>query len=291
MFLQTSLQDFQRNLETNDKSQETIRSYSMNCKQFIEWIQEVNNSPVLLKQVKEEDIKRYMNMLKVEKGYKPSSINVALNSLRNLFQYATRAELIEKDPTQYVKAMKNHQERRDYLTANEIQTLLATITHELGNLVVRTLASTGLRINECLTLRLKDFDFENDKIFVRNGKGNKPRTIPISADLKPHLLRYKNGARKYVKNSVYFFATAKSGKISAAYVNRLLKKAVSTLGWNKHVTCHVLRHSFASHLIKQGTDLPTVAALLGHADFRTVTAVYIHIGDEELQSAVDQLAL
>ncbi|KMY55622.1 hypothetical protein AC623_18200 [Bacillus sp. FJAT-27231] len=291
MLLMNSLEGFETQLRHANKSESTIRSYLMSCKRFIDVVQAIHNSPIMLKQVKEEDIQHFLHYLKHEKNYKPASLNVTLNGLRNLFQYAMRNELIEKDPTRYLEPAKEYKQKRDFLTMKEVQTLLAAIDHELGALVVRTLAYTGLRISECLALTMDDIDFEKDRIYVRNGKGNKPRTLPLSKDLKSFLLQYKEGPRCYVKDSNFFFATSKSGRISAVYINRLLTEAVKKLKWKKHVTCHTLRHSFASRLVKNGTGLPTVAALLGHSDFRTVTSVYVHIEDAELQSAVDQLTL
>lgn len=291
MLLMNSFEGFEKQLTHAEKSKATIRSYIMSCKRFADAIQTKYNSPVFLGQIQEEDIEEFLHHLKVNKGYKPASVNVTLNALRNLFKYAMRNKFIEKDPTAYLETVKNHKERRDFLTADEIQLLLSTITHEIGNVVVRTLAFTGLRISECLSLTLNDIDFEKNRVYVRNGKGNKPRTIPLSQDLKAYLLQYKNGPRSFITNSDTFFATQKTGKISAVYINRLLKEAVAELKWEKDVSCHTLRHSFASKLVKNGTGLPTVAALLGHADFRTVTAVYIHIDESEMQNAVNQLNL
>ena len=291
MLLTNSFEGFEKQLTHAEKSPATIRSYIMTCKRFAEAIQSKYNRPVFLEQIQEEDIEEYLYDLKVNKGYKPSSINVTLNGLRNLFKYAMRNKFVEKDPTAYIETLKNHKERRDFLTVEEIQLLLSTMNHSLGNLVVRTLAFTGLRISECLALTMNDIDFDKNRVYVRNGKGNKPRTLPLSQDLKPYLIAYKNGPRRFIQDSDTFFATQKTGKISPVYINRLLKEATTELQWDKRVTCHTLRHSFASKLVKNGTGLPTVAALLGHSDFRTVTAVYVHVDESDLQDAVNQLSL
>lgn len=291
MLLMNSFEGFERQLTHAEKSPATIRSYLMSCKRFAEAIQTKYNRPVFLEQVLEKDIEEFLYDLKVNKGYKPASINVTLNGLRNLFKYAMKNKFVEQDPTAYVDAVKNHKARRDFLTSEEIQLLLSTMKHEVGNLVVRTLAFTGLRISECLALTFDDIDFDKNRVYVRKGKGNKPREIPLSEALKPYLLQYKNGTRRFITSSDTFFATQKTGKISPVYINRLLKEAATELKWEKNVTCHTLRHSFASKLVKNGTGLPTVATLLGHADFRTVTAVYVHIDESDLQDAVNQLNL
>src|SRR5690606_17962462 len=135
-----------------------------------------------------------------------------------------------------------------------------------------TLFYTGMRIGECLNLRLGDIDLAQNTIRVVNGKGKKDRTIPINKDLAPLLAHYIAHERPAVDTD-YLFATAKSGSITAAYVNRVIKDTVTALGWTKNVTAHVLRHSFASNLIKKGVNIVHVQKLLGHSNLK-VTSIY-----------------
>lgn len=291
MLLSTLFKNFEEYLKLSNKSASTIRNYMATSRRFISYVQSLHNGPVSVEKVTEEDIQKYLSDLKTSHNYKPASINVALNGIRKFFGYAIRKEIITKNPSQFVEGARLYKSKKDFLTKDEVTILLENIKHPIINLLVRTLYHAGLRISECTALTFDDLDFENDKIYVRNGKGNKPRTIPMSETLKPYLLNYKNGARKYIKDSSFFFATKKSGSISAAYVNRTLAEVTQKLKWKKHVTCHTLRHSFASQLVKKGVPLPMVAACLGHSDFRTVTSVYVHIEDEDLQLAVNQLIL
>lgn len=286
-----TLTDFKEWLTKRDKSAETIRSYLAAVKRFISFKQEQTNGPVLVNQTTEEDVQAFVYHLQTKKQYKPASINVMLNALRTYFKYAERNEWIKTNPTTHIESVKNHKQRRDYLTTEEVQQLLNVIDHPIANLIVRTLAFTGLRISECLALEIEDIDFVKNLIYVRKGKGNKPRVLPLSAALKPHLLEYIEGQRSYIKDSQKLFATQKTGGFSAVYINRILNEATAKLGWEKHVTAHTLRHSFASELVRQSVELPKVAALLGHSDFRTVTSIYVHIADEELQKAVELIQL
>lgn len=179
---------------------------------------------------------------------------------------------------------------RDFLSEMEMKKLILAIDHSLIRLVVLTLAYSGLRISECLNLTLADVDFEKNVIRVINGKGGKNRTVPLAENLADELLLYRDTQRPNV-TSDNFFALKKTGSISDKYINRELKIATEKAGIDKKVSCHTLRHSFASSLVRHGTDLPTVAKLLGHSDFRTVTSIYVHKDQSELTSAVNQLSI
>lgn len=286
-----TISQFEEWLTVRQKSAETIRSYIATVKRFLSFKEQQANGPVSMQQIQEDDVLSYVAHLQQVKTYKSTSINVILNALRTYFKFAMRHEWVKENPMTHIDSLKTHKVRRDYLNSEEIQALIENIKHPLGKLIARTLAFTGLRISECLNLTLDDVDFENNMIHVQCGKGGKPRYVPLAASLKPYLEEYVAGKRKYVSNSKKFFATERTGSISPAYFNRLLKLATEELGWDKHVTAHVLRHSFASELVRHRVDLPQVAALLGHSDFRTVTSVYVHISDDELHRAVEQIRL
>ena len=285
-----TIETYQLHMQINQKSEQTQRSYLTAVRRFIEYQQCKVNGPINIQDIKEEDIETYLYYLQKEKSYKPASVNLQLNAIRNYFKFACKKGWCDTNPALHIDSVKNNAKRRDFLTSDELNALIDVVNHPLGKLVIRTLAYTGMRVGECLALTLDDVNFSENKIFVRNGKGNKPRVIPLSPILKPYLEAYLNGPRSFVKGD-RFFATPKTGSFSAVYINRLIQEAVEKLKWSKHVTAHTLRHSFASMLVKKGVALPTVAALLGHADFRTVTSVYVHIEDSALAEAVSEICL
>lgn len=169
----------------------------------------------------------------------------------------------------------------------EAEELIETIDHPLVQLVCKTLFYTGMRISECLNLRLKDIDLEKNMFYIIDGKGKKDRTIPINKDLAPSLKDYIENWRPEVDTD-YLFATAKTGTISATYVNRIIKDTVEQLGWTKNVTTHILRHSFASNLIKKGVNIVHVQKLLGHSNLK-VTSIYTHTEIDDLSKSVNLL--
>lgn len=150
-----------------------------------------------------------------------------------------------------------------------------------------TMVYTGLRVNECIHLTLQDVDFEGNNIQVINGKGGKNRTVPMNQQLKQQLQTYLAEHRPQT-DSLFFFTLKKSGTVSAQYVNRTLKGACEKAGIEKHVTSHILRHSFASYLVKKDTHVAVIQRLLGHASVKT-TSVYLHVHQEDLQVAVNQI--
>jgi len=179
------------------------------------------------------------------------------------------------------------QKERESLTQDEVNELIQAIDHPLLRLVVLTLAYTGLRISECLNLTLTDVDLKAKVIAVRNTKTKKDRRVPIHHDLLPLFEQYKETWREGEKSS-YFFTTKRSGRLSDVYVNRTLHAATRKLGWQKEVSCHILRHTFATNLIRSKVDIVRVQKLLGHAKLAT-TGIYTHAVLDELVEAVNSL--
>ncbi|KIL45565.1 hypothetical protein KP77_28570 [Jeotgalibacillus alimentarius] len=246
-----------------------------------------NNGPVYVDDITTEDIEVYLKMLKDEKGYKASSRNRHLNSLRAFYKYVNKKGISTKNPTAPIDQVKVQKQERTYLTEEEINLLVKEIRHPIIKMIVQFLFMSGLRISECLSLKLSDVDLEKGVIYVKNGKGKKDRNVPISTKLNPLLTQYLKKVRPKT-TSDHFFATKKTGKISAAYVNRVLQESVKTLGWNKRVTAHTMRHSFASQLVVRNVNPVSIQKLLGHSDLKT-TSIYVHANAELLTEAINAI--
>lgn len=271
-------------------STETLRSYMYQHGEFAKFMNARYNAPIMLADISLDDLEAYFYYLQHERGWSVASVNISISAIRKLFAFAERKSWIETNWMLHVNTLKKQTVERDFLSEAEMKHLTDNIDHSLIRLVVRTLGYTGLRISECLNLTLDDVDFAKSVIRVINGKGGKNRIIPLSSTLAYELKAYVETIRPKVKSNK-FFALKKTGSISDKYINRALKEAAAKAGINKKVSCHTLRHSFASSLVKHGTDLPTVAKLLGHSDFRTVTSIYVHKDQSELMSAVNQLSI
>ncbi|KZZ85049.1 tyrosine-type recombinase/integrase [Bacillus sp. SJS] len=285
MLLLKAIELLKQNLIDKGRSKETIRGYIMDITMLDRFLTAKYNCPTYLEDLSEEDIESYLRMLRQEKEYQAASVNRHLNSIRVLCKLAYKKDWLKNDPCRNVEQLKCQRKERTYLSEEELDTLLGAIKHPLVQLAVRTMAYTGLRVSECTSLKLDDVDLTNGIIHVIAGKGNKDRLVPISEGLKPHLVEYVNGWRTQVP-SHKFFATKKTGEISHQTINRILHETTYELGWKKKVTCHILRHSFASFLVSKNVNVVKISKLLGHADVRT-TSVYMHTNTEELKEAVN----
>lgn len=274
-------------LQTLQRSEETIRGYLVDITQLDRYLTEKYNCPIYIEDLTEDDIVDYLRMLRDEKGYKPASINRHLNSIRVLCKFAYRKDWIDENPTRNIDQLRFQRPERTFLTATELDDFINAIEQPLAQLAARTMAFTGLRVNECTNLSLSDVDLDNNVIHVVNGKGGKNRDIPISEALVPYLEDYLQNWRPNV-TSDKFFATEKTGRISHQTINKALHQTTYKLGWDKKVTCHILRHSFASKLVANDVHVSKISKLLGHADVRT-TSIYMHTSSQDLQEAVNLL--
>jgi site-specific recombinase XerD len=284
MLLTEARTKFLAYLQSIDRSADTVDGYGKDIKYFTAFVEKKYNRPCYITDVSENDIEEYLIHRK-EKGIASSSRSRNLNTLRSFYNWAVKKHHTVRNPAQGVDSVKVKKSERIFLTAEEVDELLGAIPQKIVYAVVKTLYYTGLRISECLGLTFNNVDLDNRKIYVINGKGGKDRIIPISDKLHEHMTGYLETTRPKVRSD-FFFATERSGTVSEAYVNEVIGAATTRLGWSKHVTCHILRHSFASNLVKAGINLGELQKLLGHSSL-AVTSVYTHTSIEDLHKSVN----
>lgn len=287
MLISSFMKPFGEQLRVKQRSPETIRGYLNDITQLDRYLSGRYNCPIYIEDLTTDDIEDYLTMLKDEKGYATASINRNLNSIRSMCQFAYKKGWIRMDVSKEIEPLKREYKERTYLTERELDELLSAIRHPLVALAARTMAFSGLRVSECTNLTLDDVDLENDLIYVIEGKGKKDRTVPIGQSLKPFLVEYVEEWRVDTPSD-RFFATKKTGELSQQYINRILHETTGTLGWKKKVTCHILRHSFASLLVSKQADITKVSRILGHNDLKT-TMIYVHSSQQEMRDTVDLL--
>lgn len=286
MLLHNVIKDFIQYLNVTNKSKETIKSYTSDLAAFESFLEKKYNCPSYLKEIQVSDIEDYLYELKV-RSLTTASRSRNLYTLRSLWNFAYKNKLCDWNIALSVEPIKIKRKERTFLSLEEVTTLIEAIDHPLIEIVVQTLFYTGMRISECLNLQVKDVDLNNNIVHIINGKGGKDRNIPINKHLAPLLKNYINNYHSDI-DSDYFFATEKSGHLSAPYVNRIIADTVTRLGWKKHVSAHILRHSFASTLIKNGVNLVYVQKLLGHSNLK-VTSIYTHANMEDLDKSINLL--
>lgn len=279
--------EFLEALSNRNASHETISGYGKDLFMVNSFLEERFNGIVMLEDIQTNDLEAYLTMLSVEKNYKPSSVNRHINTIRSFYNYAIKKGWTMHHVAAPLEQLKVPKKERTTIDEKEYMELIGAIEHPTIKVIIQFLYFTGLRITECLTMQLEDVNLNNRTIHVKNGKGSKERMVPITDKLMPILSSYLTTTRPKVESG-RFFALTKTGKVSDVYVNRVLHETTEKLGWSKVVTCHILRHSFASNLVNKNVHIAHISNLLGHADLKT-TSVYVHSNQNQLAEAVSVL--
>ncbi|MBL7055578.1 tyrosine-type recombinase/integrase [Candidatus Woesearchaeota archaeon] len=261
------IEKLQTELKIRGFSKQTINSYTFHNTNFLEFI---DKKP---EDVLKDDIKAYMAHLMSERGLKPSSVSLAMSSLRFLYD-----EMLGKGLFVGIKMPKLEKKLPMVLTKAEIKQLIEIIDNPKHKLLVKMLYSSGLRVSECVNLKVKHLDLEDKFGFVKAGKGNKDRNFIISGDLIPTINSYLNER----KNESKYLFNVKDKALSTRQAQRIVGDAAKKAGIKKRVFCHALRSSFATHLLESGTDIRIIQELLGHANLAT-TQRYTQVSKEQLR--------
>ena len=226
-------------------------------------------------------IEEYLTYLAVKENVASSTQNQAFNAI--LFMYKEVLNINLPEEINSVRA-KRSQYIPVIFSREEIKTIF-THLYKRNNLIAKLLYGTGMRISDCLRLRIKDLDFSNQCITIFGGKGKKDRVavLPESIvdQLKSQIHFDKNVGWQYLfpATSLCYDRETREYRrhhLHATAIQKALKRAVKKAGILKHVGCHTFRHSFATHLLEDGYDIRTVQELLGHKDVRT-TMIYTHV--------------
>jgi len=298
----------------------TERTYVPWIKRFVLFCE--NRHPL---DVGEPELEAFLTSLAVDGNVASSTQNQAMNAIVFLYR-----DVIGRPLAGAINAVRapKHINVPVVLTKDETMRLL-NVMSGTTQLMAKLLYGSGLRVSECIRLRVKDVDFEMKQVTVRAGKGNKDRYTTLSesliAPLKSHLERvkilwekalaeghgsvfmpdaldrkYPNAGKEWIWQYIFpaknTSVDPRSGverrhHVEASVLEKAIKRATLTIGLNKRVTCHTLRHSFATHLLQSGTDIRTIQDLLGHNDLST-TMIYTHVlrqGGQGVKSPLDQL--
>jgi len=167
--------------------------------------------------------------------------------------------------------------------------MLDSCRNNKEKLIVELLAYTGVRVSELCSIRVSDIDLENKSLKIRGGKGDKDRLVIFSDKIVPDLKKYIMEIKERKGKAEFLFPTAKSKKISPVTVERIIRNLARRAGINKKVTPHVLRHTFATSLLRNGADIRIIQVLLGHASIST-TQIYTHVDDGALRRSYEKYA-
>jgi len=230
----------------------------------------------------EDDVKSYMAEKTADKS--SSSIIVFLSSIRYAY-----SNILKNDITQSIRRPKRERKIPAVLTKEEVKRLFDSTSTQKSKLMLQLVYACGFRVSELINLKVNDLNFEETIGYVRQAKGKKDRVFNIPKFLTKKL---EKQCAKQKENNQEFLFTGPKGKLTDRNLQKIVRVVAKRAGINKEVSPHTLRHSFATHLLENGTDIRMIQELLGHADLST-TQIYTHISTEELKkipSPIDSLS-
>ena len=241
------------------------------------------------------DISRFVGQLR-DGGLSARSVARAVHALRGLFRFAVREGQLVADPMENIKAPRAFNALPRCLSMTQVESLLDApdIATPLGirdRAILEVLYATGLRVSELIGLRPGDVDLEVG-LLTCFGKGRKERLVPLGSTACTWVRRYMDGVRGELgggrgRAATILFLNNRGGRLSRMGLWGIVRRHAVTAGVQSTLTPHVLRHSFATHLLENGADLRALQAMLGHADIST-TQIYTHISRERLRKVYDQ---
>ncbi len=261
----------------------TITCYEYDINEWLEFLKrELINDAVY------QDIRLYLTNLH-NKQLASRTIARKISSLRSFYKFMLREKIVQENPFTLVSLPKKGHRNPSFLYQQEMEVLFAisdlqTPLGQRNQALLEVLYATGIRVGECCQIEMGDIDFYSGLILV-HGKGNKQRYVPFGEYAKEALKRYVQHGRKELikqKQVNYLFVNARGGVLTTRGVRYILDGMVSTSGELHHVHPHMIRHTFATHLLNEGADMRSVQELLGHSHLSS-TQIYTHVTKDRLQ--------
>ena len=237
----------------------------------------------------------YLSQLK-QSGRSASTIARRLASIKAFYRFLTAERYLRRDPAEVLEAAQKGLHLPKFLSVQDVDKLLeqpnlGTMDGYRDKTMLETLYATGMRVSELVSVPLRNVDLKMQYLIVM-GKGSKERMLPLGRTALKYLERYISVVRPQLLHGKpegvqELFVTSWGGPMTRQRVNELIEGYAKDAGITKRVTPHMLRHSFATHLLNNGTDLRVVQELLGHADIST-TQIYTHMDMERLREVYDK---
>lgn len=268
-------------------SEHTIKSYSTDLKQFTSFLSSEFQIIDEINEISFQIIRTWIASL-LEKGINPRSVNRKISTLKTYFKFLIReGELIE-NPMIKVVAPKSKKRLPIFIEEDQIKSLLNEVQFESGfigqrnKLIIELFYVTGIRLSELINIKISDVDFSNQSIKVL-GKRKKERIIPLSSSMI-------NSLDNFIKNNHknhFLFTNLDGVKLYTKLVYRVVNKYIAKISSVNKKSPHILRHTFATHMLNNGADINAIKELLGHANL-SATQVYTHNTIEKLKTVYKQ---
>lgn len=263
----------------------TLQSYKRDVLQFSKYLDE---NKLNYGKIKQEDIKDYLQHLQ-EIGKKTSSISRSLASIRSFYQYEVRNKKVKVNPTEGVQAPKVEKHAPSILSSQEIELLLnqpkdVDLKGTRDKAMLEFAYATGMRVTEIISLNIEDVNLENSSVVCKTA--TKQRTIPLGSLSLKALKEYIEEARPILvkdEDEKALFVNINGRRLTRQGFWKIIKYYKEQAHITKDITPHVLRHSFATHLLQNGADLKSIQTMLGHSDISS-TQVYMQFQDDSIKN-------
>lgn len=267
----------------------TVLSYSRDVQKLFRFFQK---EKIHWLKAREEDLIRFIHH-QSRAGLSPRSMARLISSLKSFYRFLVLDGLLKKNPAVDLSSPKTWLSLPKFLTVNEVESLLRqpdekNVRGIRDKAMLELLYATGLRASELISLKIKDLNLE-DGFLLCFGKGAKERLIPIGEAAVKAVRKYLDDARSELlkQPSEFLFVTQRGGAFTRQGLWKILKGYVRKAGLDTKISPHILRHSFATHLLERGADLRSVQLMLGHSQI-TTTQVYTHVSRKRLRRVYDK---
>lgn len=263
----------------------TVRSYESDILQFLEFCE---REGISLFHVDYEFARFYLKYLADEKQEKASSVSRKISSLRGFYQFLIKEGRIQSNYFKMLTLPKKEKKLPRFFEYQELEELFAvpdktTALGQRDSLILELLYATGMRVSELVSVRVADIDFYNKKIKVV-GKGRKSRFVYYEDVCRDALELYLENGRLELnlKQSSYLFLNQHGGVLTTRGIRYILEQLIQKTSVHKKISPHMIRHSFATHLLNEGCDLLSVQELLGHESLKA-TSIYTHVTSDRMK--------
>ena len=269
-------------------SEHTLISYKKDLEGFLLFVSDTEGTRDLTK-VDKKVIRNFLVHL-TENHFQKRSINRKLSSLRSFYLFLLKIGEIEVSPLESVSSLKFYAEKQIPMSEEEMAELSEILDedteHFLEKVIIETLYQTGIRKAELCNLFFENVDFSSNEIKIK-GKGNKERIVPISSVLAEILYKFIEIRKPLPESEIYFFVRENGKKLSEKFVYSVVNSYLSMVTFKKKKSPHILRHSFATHVLNNGAEISKVKKLLGHSSLAS-TQVYTNGNIEQLKKVFNQ---
>ena len=270
-------------------SANTILSYSRDLNKLFYFLKK---EKVALDSVQEEELVKFIHH-QSRAGLSSRSLGRLISSLKSFYKFLVLDDVIKKNPAVNLSSPKIWLKLPQFLTVEEVESLLMqpdenNIRGIRDRAMLELLYATGLRVSELVSLKMKDLNMEEGFLLCR-GKGGKERIVPIGLSARHAIRRYLDEARPQImkESSDALFLTSRGGAFTRQGFWKMLKGYARKAGFDLKISPHILRHSFATHLLERGADLRSVQLMLGHTQI-TTTQIYTHVSRERLRKVYEK---